>query len=259
MPFLIPILTTLLSVVALWEIFACLDLTHDLWVSIPAYLIPIALGAGSVLIRGAEKFLILCIIGIVGYMFYLFAVAVIRRGAFSFARVCETALMVGYITFGFLSLTLLRHHVLGGEYLYLLVFVGAWVTDTFAYFTGMLFGKHKLIPEISPKKTVEGAIGGTVFCIGAFLLYGLVVGKLFSITIPNYLSLALFGLVAAVVSQLGDLIASLIKREHGIKDYGKLFPGHGGVLDRFDSILALSPVLLLLCIVTSGWLSPFGL
>ena len=258
-PFLIPILTTVLSLVALWEIFACLGLARDLWVTIPAYLIPVALGTASVIVSGTEKFLVLCILALVGYLFYLFAVAVCRRGAFSFARVCETVVMVGYITFGFLSLTLLRHHVLGGAYLYLLVFVGAWVTDTFAYFTGMLFGKHKLIPEISPKKTVEGAIGGTVFCIGAFLLYGLIVGKLFSLPRPNYLSLALFGLVAAVVSQLGDLIASLIKREHDIKDYGRLFPGHGGVLDRFDSILALSPILLLLCIVTSGWLSPFSL
>jgi phosphatidate cytidylyltransferase len=256
-PFLMPILTTVLSLVALWEIFACLGLSRDLWVTIPAYLIPLALGAGSLLIRGAEKFLILCIMAVLGYVFYLFALAVLRRGSFSFARVCESALMVGYISFGFLSLTLLRHHIAGGAYLYLLVFIGAWVTDTFAYFTGRLLGKHKLIPEISPKKTVEGAIGGTLFCMGAFPLYGLIVGKLFAVT-PNYLVLVLFGLVAAVVSQLGDLIASLIKREHGIKDYGCVFPGHGGVLDRFDSILALSPVLFLLSII-GGWLAPFGL
>ncbi len=257
-PFLIPILATLLSLVALWELFSCVGVQRDLWVTLPAYLLPPALNAGSVIMGNPEKYLILCIAAMVGYLFYLFLVAVLRRGNLSFPRLCEVAVMTGYITFGFLSLPLLRHHVVGGGYLYLLVFVGAWVTDTFAYFTGRFLGKHKLAPEISPKKTVEGAIGGTLFTMGAFPLYGLIVSKLYAVT-PNYLVLVLFGLIAAVVSQIGDLIASLIKREHEIKDYGRLFPGHGGVLDRFDSILALCPVLLLLSIIGSGWLSPFSL
>jgi phosphatidate cytidylyltransferase len=113
------------------------------------------------------------------------------------------------------------------------------MTDTFAYFTGMLFGKHKLIPAVSPKKTVEGAVGGTLFAIGFTVLYGFIIGKVSSAS-PNYLALVLVSLLVSILSQCGDLVMSLIKRKYGIKDYGKLFPGHGGVLDRFDSIIVTS-------------------
>ena len=141
----------------------------------------------------------------------------------------------------------------GGEYLFGMIFVAAWMTDTMAYFTGRLLGKHKLCPEISPKKTVEGSIGGIVFCALSFLLYGFIVHKISGLT-PNYIMLFLSGVVLSAVSQIGDLAASLIKREHGVKDYGKLMPGHGGVMDRFDSILAVSPILLVLC----GFASAFA-
>ena len=140
-------------------------------------------------------------------------------------------------SFGALLLVFSRE---GGFY-FPLVFLGAWITDTFAYFTGVFFGKHKLIPEVSPKKTVEGAIGGTVFCTLSFVLYSIVKGC----DTQSVILLGVIGLIAAVVSQLGDLSASLIKRHYGIKDYGKLFPGHGGVLDRFDSILSVSVLLYL--------------
>ena len=93
---------------------------------------------------------------------------------------------------------------------------------------------------------IPGSIGGAVFCALAFLLYGFIVHKTVGVT-ANYPMLLLSGLVLSLVSQVGDLAASLIKREHGVKDYGKIMPGHGGVMDRFDSILAVAPVLLLLC------------
>ena len=120
------------------------------------------------------------------------------------------------------------------------------MTDIFAYFTGMLIGKHKLIPEVSPKKTVEGSIGGIAFCTLAFIAYAYIV-KIFFNTELNVLFLAISAIIVSVISQMGDLIMSLIKREYGIKDYGKLFPGHGGVLDRFDSILAVTLGVSLLC------------
>ena len=117
-----------------------------------------------------------------------------------------------------------------------LVFIFAWGSDTCAYFTGMFFGKHKLIPEISPKKTIEGAIGGVV---GTVLLT-LVFARYFQEPNPMYfIPLAMIG---STVSQIGDLFASAIKREFGIKDYGNLIPGHGGILDRFDSILFTAPL-----------------
>ena len=151
-----------------------------------------------------------------------------------------------YIIGGFTAIVSIYDRELGGEYIYMLVFIGSWVTDTFAYFCGMLFGrggKHKLIPDVSPKKTVEGSIGGIVFCIIGMIIFGIVVEAISSYE-ANLLALALAGLVISVVAQIGDLLMSVIKRTYGIKDYGKLFPGHGGVLDRFDSILAVSVVLM---------------
>ena len=126
------------------------------------------------------------------------------------------------------------------------MFIGSWVSDTGAWFFGRLFGKHKLIPEVSPKKTVEGAVGGVLSAALAFVLYGFIIHRIDASLSPNYLILAVSGVICAIVSQFGDLIASLVKRHYGIKDYGNVFPGHGGVMDRFDSVLLVSPVLYLL-------------
>ena len=128
-----------------------------------------------------------------------------------------------------------------GTLLLWIVFIGAFATDTFAYFTGVFFGKHKLCPEISPKKTVEGSIGGTVGCIALMMLYGLLLEKTFMIDV-SYVKIAVLGVIVSPVSQIGDLTASIIKRKFGIKDYGNLFPGHGGILDRLDSVIAVAPL-----------------
>jgi phosphatidate cytidylyltransferase len=175
-------------------------------------------------------------------LLWLYTVAILRRGALLFSSVASLFTAVLYITVGFLAISLLRYHTEAGKYLYLLVFIAPWVTDTFAYFTGRFFGRHKLIPEISPKKTVEGAIGGTFFGILSFIVFGLIMQLSFGYA-PNYLVLGVSGALCAFISQIGDLIASLIKRERGVKDYGSIFPGHGGVMDRFDSVLATAPLL----------------
>ena len=155
------------------------------------------------------------------------------------------ALTVYFIVNGFSSIVLLRDYEYG-QYIYLLVFICPWITDIFAYFTGYFFGKHKLIPDVSPKKTVEGAIGGTLCCALMVVLYGFVISLFVDGLTPNYLALAVVGVVLSVVSQCGDLIFSLIKRKYGIKDYGNLMPGHGGMLDRCDSLIASAPFVLLL-------------
>lgn len=128
-----------------------------------------------------------------------------------------------------------------GSFLLWVVVIGAFATDTFAYFTGVFLGKHKLCPEISPKKTIEGSIGGTVGCMLLILAYGLLLEKQFGQEI-NYIKLGVLGILIAVVSQIGDLTASIIKRRYGVKDYGNIFPGHGGVLDRLDSVIATAPL-----------------
>ncbi len=124
----------------------------------------------------------------------------------------------------------------------LLVIIASWICDTFAYFTGMAFGKHKLAPVLSPKKSVEGAVGGTLFS----MLFGGILACLTQGGIGIYVTVAGAG---AVVSQFGDLFASGIKRNQGIKDYGNLIPGHGGILDRFDSVIITAPVIYILCSV----------
>lgn len=182
-----------------------------------------------------------------GLMLYSFGYAVTRKGKLLFADLAAHLVTSFYIIGSFTALSLVRYIPLG-VYYFGLVFLGSWSCDVFAYFVGRAIGKHKLIPEVSPKKTVEGAIGGVVFTTLFFILYGFIINKVNPELAPSYPILALLGFTLSIVSQFGDLIASLIKREHGVKDYGKLFPGHGGVMDRFDSILAVAPILLAICV-----------
>ncbi len=130
-----------------------------------------------------------------------------------------------------------------GAFLVWLILLSSWGCDTCAYCVGMLFGKHKMAPKLSPKKSIEGAVGGVA---GAALL-GLGFGVLFEsrmemIVNPGFTS-ACACAIGAVISQIGDLAASAIKRNHDIKDYGHLIPGHGGILDRFDSMLFTAPAI----------------
>ena len=125
-----------------------------------------------------------------------------------------------------------------------LIFLLAWIPDTGAYFCGSLFGKHKLAPVISPKKTVEGAVGGLIVCIGVTALYGWLLTRFANVTVA-WLPLLICAAVGAIVSVLGDLTASLIKRHYGVKDYSNLIPGHGGIMDRFDSVWFTAPFLYL--------------
>ena len=181
-------------------------------------------------------------------LFLLFFIGVIGNKSYKVDTLLVHFAFIFYVvaSFGALLLVFSRNE----GFFFPLVFFGAWITDTFAYFSGYFFGKHKLIPSVSPKKTIEGAIGGTVFCTLSFVIYGIARGC----DTKAVILLAVIGLVAAVVSQLGDLSASLIKRHYGIKDYGKLFPGHGGVLDRFDSILSVSVLLYLITELPLGGL-----
>ena len=120
-----------------------------------------------------------------------------------------------------------------------LIFIGAWGSDTCAYCVGKLCGKHKLPSKLSPNKTIEGCVGGIV---GAALIGFLFALAFFTKNTEYWWKFAAIGGVSSIISQIGDLTASAIKRNHDIKDYGKLIPGHGGILDRFDSIIFIAPV-----------------
>jgi phosphatidate cytidylyltransferase len=134
-----------------------------------------------------------------------------------------------------------------GKYLIYLIFLAAFITDAMAYFVGTAIGKHKFAPHISPNKTLEGAIGGVVGGGLGFLVFGYCMEYIFLLE-PNYLYLFLFGIISAIVAEIGDLAASAIKRQFSIKDYGDIMPGHGGVMDRFDSVLFVAPFVYLVLI-----------
>ena len=137
----------------------------------------------------------------------------------------------------------LRMGVSGIHRAYLLLpFILSFACDTFAYFVGCTIGKHKLAPKVSPKKSIEGSIGGLAGNVLCGLMFAFVMDRWFGGSI-GYGSMAALALLCGVVAQIGDLSFSLIKREFGIKDYGKLFLAHGGVLDRFDSVLFVTPVI----------------
>ena len=129
-----------------------------------------------------------------------------------------------------------------GRYVILIPFFIACMCDAGAYFIGVKFGKHKLAPVISPNKTIEGALGGVATGVLSMILYTLVLDILFKLDV-SYGAAIVYGVLGSLVGELGDLCFSVIKRQTGIKDYGNLIPGHGGVLDRFDSILAVAPLI----------------
>ena len=142
----------------------------------------------------------------------------------------------------YLFTSLVRIHAMeNGRFFILVPFVMAFLSDTGAYFAGCAFGKHKLAPIISPKKTVEGVVGGVMTAVAGMLLYALVLNLAFKFEV-NYLYAALYGVLGSVGAVFGDLCFSVIKRQTGIKDYGNLIPGHGGILDRFDSVVIVAPL-----------------
>ena len=250
----LPIAVSLCAAIGVWEMLGCIGVRKYPSVTVPSVLLAFALVFATRygIIAAERSSYVLAIFASVAfiYIFYLMCIAVVSKGAKTMADMTLTAVMTLYITVGFASMIMLRDMRSGendvGAWLFALVFVGAWIPDSAAYFVGRAFGKHKLIPDVSPKKTVEGAVGGIIFGGIAFAAVGLIASRTVGFE-PRYVSLAVAGVAIAIVSIFGDLIASLIKRQYGIKDYGKLFPGHGGVMDRFDSILAIAPFLMMAC------------
>jgi len=173
------------------------------------------------------------------YILLLFLGGMTSKGKITLADLSKSFFLTIYICFCF-SAAVLVSDLPNGDILIWFVFAGAWVTDSFAYLVGVSIGKHKIFPNISPKKTWEGAIGGIVGTSLILLLVAYIL-TFFGYTM-NYLLVALFAIISAVFAQMGDLAASYIKRECGIKDFGSVLPGHGGIMDRADSILFVAPI-----------------
>lgn len=133
----------------------------------------------------------------------------------------------------------------GFLYMMLAIVCCAWITDIFAYLVGIMFGKHRFAPLVSPKKTIEGSLGGAIFCIVFFVLFCYIY-QLLNDVVFNWGLVVLYALICTVIGQIGDLSFSMIKRSYGIKDFGSLLPGHGGILDRLDSLIFIAPTLYML-------------
>lgn len=174
---------------------------------------------------------------------------------FAFPRFHADQVMAAYFSLIYapvmLSFVFLTRQLEHGIYLVWMIFISSWISDTFAYLTGVMIGRHKLAPVLSPKKSVEGAVGGVIGAALAGALFGVYIGGVLNID-HIAVVLAVVGGVGSVISQVGDLAASAVKRNHDIKDYGKLIPGHGGIMDRFDSVIFTAPVTYFLIILLMG-------
>ena len=179
-------------------------------------------------------------IPLIAEVFILFTWSIFEGGSIKFKPIMAAMASSMLITYSFSSFCRMEASGIHRAYL-LLPFILSFACDTFAFFAGLTLGKHKLAPKVSPKKTIEGSIGGLLGNVVCGLLFAYVMDRWFGGSI-GYGPMVLLALFCGVVAQIGDLSFSLIKREFGIKDYGRIFLAHGGVLDRFDSVLFVAPV-----------------
>ena len=248
--YVFPAVLAIFGIIALYEVFSCIKLKGKPFITVPAYLLGAAIPFACKYFGEFDKVASSVCAGIFLYIAYLVVCSVVFHKSCDVNTLSMCFLFAIYIIGGFSSIQLLRN-LNDGILAVMAVILAAWVTDIFAYFTGKFLGKHKLCEEISPKKTVEGSIGGTLGCIVVFVAYSFIVLPK-GASVGAHLFIVAIGFVMSVVSQFGDLAMSVIKRKYGVKDFGNIFPGHGGILDRFDSILAVSPIFLIIILLTKN-------
>ncbi|EGG84708.1 hypothetical protein HMPREF9477_00435 [Lachnospiraceae bacterium 2_1_46FAA] len=231
-----------ISLIGMSELYKVVDV-HKKLLGFTGYLAGIAY---YVCLRFGSKEQIVPLI--IGFLVLLMAVYV-----FSFPKYIAQQVM--FVFFGLFYVALMLSYVYQtrmlpqGAFLVWLIFLCSWGSDTCAYCVGMLMGKHKMAPKLSPKKSVEGGIGGILGAALFGAVYGLAINRFASGADANVLHYAIICGIGSMISQVGDLTASAIKRNHDIKDYGKLIPGHGGILDRFDSVIFTAPIIYYLSVM----------
>lgn len=224
----------LLSGIGAWELMKC--------VNAPKYW-SLGVGGASILVPlianafGQEYH----VLSIMGCAIAMFAIAVWKAGTVKWQTLVTSFFAISVIPYALCAFLRLYHAGYHRAFL-LLPLIFSFASDSGAFFVGLAFGKRKLAPKVSPKKTVEGAFGGLLGNAIGGIIFALVMNQCFEQNI-SYPMIALLGVVCSAVAQLGDLSFSLIKREFNIKDYGTIFLAHGGVLDRFDSVIFVAPVL----------------
>lgn len=250
----LPCALTVLTLVGVGEFLHCAKIIKKTALVFVSFVFVTAVDSCLFFCANAREFCLYFTIISSCFSLVLFALATFSKGNISVDDVFSAYTGTLYVTFGFAALGLISSFDENGVFLFAMTIFLPLISDIFAYFTGYFLGRHKLIPEVSPKKTVEGCIGGMIACgIGCVVFVDILreLDGLFGNDGFIGLQIRMFavGLICSVVAQVGDLVMSVIKRRYGIKDYGKLFPGHGGVLDRFDSVLAVSVVMFALTFI----------
>lgn len=256
----LPVALAFLSCVATYEIEKCVRLKNKAVMGVSlvfSALVPIYYTYAPALVDRGITIPVTAVLVI--YVLAMFVLMLTNYKSTKFEDIAAVLVASIFVPWAFSTLSMLcmidkrfpehfdGHH---GVFYILFALFCALISDTFAYFTGKFFGKHKLT-EISPKKTVEGAVGGVVGAvISCVILFAIFDNCFFTVHTITYLEVILMSLVLAVVGICGDLSASVIKRNFGVKDFGNLFPGHGGVMDRCDSILFVSAALYALIVLT---------
>lgn len=240
-PIALNIAVSLVSALAIYEIVSALGLTRSYALLIPSMIFSAAIPFLSMGYNLEIAYFVYTVVIFTTQIFYHKMITFRELGViYSMTLMIPSALQ-----------TIIDIRECGGEHgmFYVIIAISsAWVADTGAFFAGSFWGKHKLCPEISPKKTIEGVVGGFVLNITAMLVFGYIFQVIYyrhSVAV-SYLTLLLIGIFSTVLSILGDLSFSLIKRSCHIKDFSEMIPGHGGILDRFDSVIFVAPFVYLL-------------
>ncbi|WP_101772960.1 phosphatidate cytidylyltransferase [Peptostreptococcus faecalis] len=218
----------ILMIIALHEFYSVFENIKRYPIKELGYIFSIIMLAGNVIGWNIQEYSFV--------LFFIFVISIVyvlmqKRDVLD---LCITFSGILYVCFCFNFIIWTCNNISNGAIYVWLIFIISFGTDIFAYLVGIKFGKHKLIPKVSPKKTIEGSIGGILGSIAFSVIFGII----FNLNIGVTLIIAFIG---SIIAQMGDLIASSVKRYAGVKDYGKLIPGHGGILDRFDSVLLVSP------------------
>lgn len=225
----------LIAIIAMYEYLKCLSVDYKpvQWIAyVPCLIIPFLHVIPKEYLLTAIGILLTLIVAL------LFMKVIVSNMKTGISDIAVTILGICYIVF-FLSFIAMLHGTEKGKYLIWYIFISAWGTDTFAYLVGMKFGKHKF-SKISPKKSIEGCIAGLIGGVALSLLYTLCIDKFAGFQI-SYVKVLIISVVLTILGQFGDFSASSIKRFVGIKDFSNLIPGHGGLLDRIDSLIFIAP------------------
>ncbi len=234
-PMIINILVALISILAVSEIFSVMGISEFYSITIPtSVFVSIMPMFGDGMLWNISWFL---------YTLIIFSILIFNH-TLRLKDITTIYAISILLTFSLSNIVKIRDY--GGQYgsFYVLLAMGvAWMSDTGAYFCGKKFGKNKLCPRVSPKKTIEGAIGGVIVCILSMILIGFIFNNfIFANKVNiNYIGLIILGLIGSPISIIGDLCFSVIKRNCHVKDFGNVIPGHGGILDRFDSLIFVAP------------------